>query len=365
MDEASNRLANYLLSNHTIEIEDFVGVKLDRSDDLIISLLAVMKSGGVYVPIDPNHPQDRISYIEQDSNCKVIIDSETLKTFKEVKENYPVILPNIPLSEDHLAYIIYTSGSTGKPKGVLIEHKGIVNTIVSQIKEYKVTSLDSCLQFASISFDVSIAEIFTSLLSGARLCIISKQEKGDVYLFSEYVKNNQISWATLPPAFFKLVNIEDVSGIKTLITAGEEAPLDKALEFSKQGKYVNAYGPTETSIYATVFAQDFTTKVPIGKPISNTSIYIISNELTLQPIGVVGELCIGGTGLSRGYHNREELTAEKFIANPFVAGERIYRTGDLAKWLPDGNIEFLGRIDNQVKIRESTKKKSPEKKQRS
>jgi len=352
LDELSNRLAHYILSNYTVRLEDFIGVTLERSEWLIVSLLAVMKTGGVYIPIDPKYPAERISYIKEDSQCTLLIDIDFLEDFKKVADEYPVNLPSVGVSGRNLAYIIYTSGSTGQPKGVLIEHRGIVNTIVSQISEYEVSSLDHCLQFSNPSFDASIWEIFISLLSGSRMCIVSEAVKGDTTLFSRYIEEQGVSWATLPPAFLKLLEVSELSGIRTLITAGEEAPIDKALAFSDLGnRYVNAYGPTETSICASVFSGDITAKVPIGKPIANTSIYIVSDSDELQPVGVVGELCVAGSGLARGYLNREDLTTEKFVANPFVEGERMYRTGDLARWLPSGDIEFIGRKDDQVKIR--------------
>ncbi|SEE15321.1 AMP-binding enzyme C-terminal domain-containing protein [Tenacibaculum sp. MAR_2010_89] len=352
LDEESNRLANYILSKHKVALEDLIVVKLERSNDLIISFLAVLKTGAAYLPIDPNYPQERISYIEKDSKSTIVIDKEFLDLFKEEKANYLSSAPEIEITKKSLAYVIYTSGSTGNPKGVMIEHKGIVNTVYTQIDALNINEKTHCLQFASSSFDASIWEIFLPLLSGAKLFIIEEDKKSDLDYFANYLSENNITIATLPPAFVKLMPIDSLRSLEVLITAGEQAPIDEALEFvNKGGKYINAYGPTETSICATTFQDDFTDKIPIGKPIGNTSAYILSDTQQLLPKGVVGELCIGGAGLARGYIDREELTEEKFIANPFVKGERIYRTGDLAKWLPDGNIEFFGRTDDQVKVR--------------
>jgi len=351
LDEVSNQLAHYLLHNYDLELEDLVGVKLDRSEWFVISILAILKTGAAYVPIDPNYPKDRISYIEEDSNCKVGIDFEFIDNFINKAEGYSKLPLTTKITSRELAYVIYTSGSTGKPKGVMLEHGGMINTINSQILEYKLTPLDHCLQFASSSFDASIWEIFISLLSGAKLYIIPDTLKGDIELFLQYINKNNITWATLPPALLKLLSVEKLKSIRVLITAGEEAPLEKAKAFSKIGRYVNAYGPTETSICASVFTGDITTKVPIGKPIDNTQIYILSEELALQPIGVEGEICISGAGLSRGYLNRPKLTAEKFVNHPFNEGEKLYKTGDLGRWLVDGTIEFIGRKDDQVKIR--------------
>ncbi len=349
LDEKSNRLANYLLS-HGIEVEDLVGVKIERNEWLIIALLGVLKSGGVYVPIDPNYPQDRIDYIEEDSNCKVIIDDLFLNDFKLKELDYSSSYPEVTIRPEHLAYVIYTSGSTGKPKGVMIEHGGIRNTLLSQIANFSIDTNDNCLQFASPSFDASIWEIGIALLSGASLCIVSEEGKSDVSLFKKFIEEQTITFATLPPAFLQLLEIEDIPTIKTLVTAGEAIPLKLAKTFSENYNYVNAYGPTETSICTTTFNGEFINSVPIGKPIANTTVYLLNNE-KLVPMGVIGELCVGGAGLARGYLNKEELTKEKFITTPFVPGERLYRTGDLAKWLPDGNLQFIGRVDDQVKIR--------------
>ncbi|WP_062060637.1 non-ribosomal peptide synthetase [Aquimarina longa] len=351
LDKLSTALSQYLLSNHSIEKEDFIAVKLQRSEWLIISFLAVIKSGAVYLPIDPNYPEKRIQYIEEDSQCKISIDDHLLSDFKNNSKEYTILDIPVSIKAEDLAYIIYTSGSTGLPKGVLIEHGGIVNTILSQKRQYAIGTAEHCLQFANSSFDASIWEILTALLTGSRLCIIPDSIKKDTELFTKYLEKHTITWATLPPAYLKLLDVEKLHTIKMLITAGEEAPIEQALTFAKTGQYINAYGPTETSICATVFDGQIINKIPIGKPIDNTKVYILSEDLNLQPHGIVGELCVSGKGVARGYLNKEELTAEKFIPNPFISGERIYRTGDLARWLPDGTIEFIGRKDNQVKIR--------------
>ncbi|WP_062052622.1 non-ribosomal peptide synthetase [Aquimarina longa] len=351
LDERSNQLANYLLSDTNISTNCLIGVVLDRSDWLIISFLAILKAGAVYVPIDLSYPEGRKEYIKKDSNCDIIIDALLLEAFKQDNSKYRSDLDKVVIKPDDLAYIIYTSGSTGQPKGVMIEHRNIVNTIVSQIAAFSLTNKDSCLQFASISFDASIWEICISLFSGCRLCIIKEEAKSDITSFRNFIENNAITFATLPPAFLHLLSVEDLESVKTLVTAGESIPLELAKTFSQHYNYINAYGPTETSICSTTFQESIENLVSIGKPIDNTQVYIINEKHNLLPIGVIGELCIGGAGVARGYLNREKLTREKFIANPFVEGERIYKTGDLARWLPSGNIEFVGRADDQVKIR--------------
>ncbi|WP_106793798.1 non-ribosomal peptide synthetase [Aquimarina sp. Aq78] len=351
LDEESNRLAHYLLLNNSLEIENLVSVKLPRSEWLVISFLAIIKSGAAYVPIDPNYPEERIHYIEKDSNCAVAINEGLLKEFRENRENYDITLPKVNITATNLAYVIYTSGSTGKPKGVMIEHQGIANTILSQLDNFGISVTDNCLQFSNQSFDASIWEILLSLLGGATLFVISEDTKSEVKRFEQYIEEHKISFATIPPAYLKLVDCSQIKNVKTLITAGEQAPLEKAKSFSEYGTYVNAYGPTETSICATTYKGNITSSVPIGIPISNTSVYILGSAHELLPLGVIGELCVSGTGLARGYLNKEDLTNEKFVPNPFVNGERMYKTGDLAKWLPDGNVEYVGRKDDQVKIR--------------
>ena len=352
LDEKSNRFANYLISNYGVTTGDFVGLKVARNNWWIITMMGVLKSGAVYVPIDPDYPQDRIDYIENDSECKLIVTTKLLESYAEIAESYDAAIPSISLISSLLAYVIYTSGSTGKPKGVMIEHKGIVNTILSQISILGVKKDSKCLQFANQCFDASISEIFLGILSGAALYIVSEEKKYNPAYFITYLKENGISLATLPPAFVKLLNVEKLESLQILLTAGEEAHLESAKAFkSKGGFYVNAYGPTETSICATMFEGEIHNSVPIGKPIANTEIFILNQSQALVPIGIIGELCVSGAGLARGYLNKEDLTKEKFIPHPFKKGERLYRTGDAARWLENGNIDFIGRLDNQVKIR--------------
>ncbi|CAL2092255.1 amino acid adenylation domain-containing protein [Tenacibaculum sp. 190524A02b] len=350
LDKLSNQLAHYLISNKTIGREDAITVALERSEWLIISLLAILKVGGVYVPIDPNYPEERKKYILKDSGSVFTIDDFFINTFKENLDKYSAKKLDIDIEPNNLAYIIYTSGSTGTPKGVMIEHHSIINTILSLIKLYSITPESNCLQFINQSFDASFSEIFTTLLKGASLYIIEEYKKYDALLFKEYIETNSITVVTLPPAFLQLLEVEDLQ-VSTLITGGEAIPLRLAKAFAKRCNYINAYGPTEASICATAFNENIENLVPIGRPIDNTQIYILNRTNELLPLGVIGELCIGGRGVARGYLNREELTSEKFIKNPFKKGDRLYKTGDLARWLPDGNIEFLGRKDNQVKIR--------------
>lgn len=351
----SAQLSNYLKKKYKIKANDLVGVKLDRSEWMVIAILGIMKSGGAYVPIDPEYPQERIEFIVDDSNCKVVIDEEELETYRREQKLYSNEQITNTIDPKDLAYIIYTSGSTGQPKGVMIEHGAVANTIFAQRLIFDIQENERGLQFASFSFDASVSELFIAITTGAVLYIASESTRKSPLLMEDYIVENKIDFATLPPAYLRLMNMEKLKGLKKLITAGEAALPDHAAYFASHGTYYNAYGPTESSICASVFriSKGETTdlvNVPIGKPISNTQLYILDDEQKLLPIGALGEICIGGKGLARGYWNREELTNEKFVKHPFNAGERIYKTGDLGRWLPDGNIQFVGRRDDQVKL---------------
>lgn len=236
----------------------------------------------------------------------------------------------------------------------MLEHKGIVSENILWRENLGINLSDRCLQFASISFDASVWEIYMSLFNGASLYILEKSIKEDRELFKSYMMENKITVASLTPVFAEYLDENSLSHVRLMVTGGSETNAELISRFNKKARYLNSYGPTEASVCATIWdTKEFTETniVSIGKPIANTSVLILGKHLELQPIGVPGELCIGGVGLARAYLRDEKLTAEKFIEHPFKAGERIYRTGDLARWLPDGNIEFLGRIDHQVKIR--------------
>ena len=353
LDEKSNQFANFLIENFTIESEEFINVILERNEWFVISILGIMKTGAAYIPIDPNYPEERKTYIKENSKSKITINKGVINTFEKEYGKHDILAPEINTHPSSLAYTIYTSGSTGNPKGVMIEHQNVMNTILSQIEVFSVESSDHCLQFASSSFDASISEIFVALLCGSRLHIIEETKKTDISYLSEFVRNHKISFMKLPPALLQVLSIEDLKGVKTLVTAGEAIPLELGKTFSNHFNYYNAYGPTETSICATIFKGIIKDRVTIGHPIHNAQVYITDNNLNPLPVGVIGELCIGGKGVGRGYLNNEKLTNERFVQNPFDKTEKtkLYKSGDLARWLPNGTIEFLGRKDDQVKIR--------------
>ncbi|HTI07452.1 MAG TPA: amino acid adenylation domain-containing protein [Puia sp.] len=354
LNERADQLAGYLLAKYDIQGNERVGIKLDRSEWMIIAILAVLKSGAAYVPIDPGYPVERIGYIIADSGCKGVLDKKELNTFEETAGTYTK--PHRGPMVDDLAYVIYTSGSTGQPKAVMIQHKSIVNTIYSQKEIFGVKEGDRNLQFASPSFDASVSEIFVAFASGGSLYMIDEKDKTAPSLVEQFITKNKIDIATIPPAYLKLMEMEGIKTLKRLVTAGEAAIPEKAMAFSETGIFYNAYGPTESSICASVYTFDknrasSSRNVPIGTPIANTKLYIVDNYMNLMPPGTTGEICISGAGLASGYLHSPELTEKKFLPNPFVEGERIYKTGDLGRWLPDGNMEFSGRKDDQVKIR--------------
>ncbi|NOQ27705.1 MAG: amino acid adenylation domain-containing protein, partial [Bacteroidales bacterium] len=365
LNEESNQIAHYLIEKG-LKREDIVGIELESSYQYVVCSFAVLKAGGAYLPIDKKLPDLRKEYIVENSELKILIHNdnnyeknapeniESINIQKLDVQNYPLTNPSIEINSSNLAYVIYTSGSTGKPKGTLLEHKGIVSENIFWKEGFKINPDDKCLQFANISFDASVAEIYSCLFNGASLYIPDENIKKDISLFEEYLVKNQITVATFPPPFAENLNESTFKNFRLVITAGSETNSKLIEKINKNAQYINAYGPTETSICATYWdTSEFNKigKIAIGRSIQNIEAYIIDSHLQLQGIGIPGELCFSGEGLARGYLKNPELTAEKFISHPFKERERLYRTGDLARWLPDGNIEFLGRIDHQVKIR--------------
>ncbi|SHE79580.1 fengycin family lipopeptide synthetase D [Seinonella peptonophila] len=337
-----------------------VGLMVDRSLELVIGLLAVMKAGGVYVPIDPEYPTERIQYLLHDSGSKYLLTKGTLP--KEISYTGQVVhldddgwleesIGNLPTinQPDDIAYVIYTSGSTGQPKGVMIQHHSVVNlTLIAETLQIDARS--RVLQFASAGFDASIWEMIPTLVSGATLYVEDKEILSTKLL--DYLNKNEISTVTLPPTVLGAWEPAALPKLKTVVSAGEACSLELATKWGKGRKFINAYGPTETTVCASLLEWNSSLgEVTIGQPIHNTKIYIVNHGGQLQPIGVPGELCVSGSGLAEGYLNQPALTAEKFVPNPFLDGEKMYKTGDMARWLPDGTIEYLGRIDDQVKIR--------------
>ncbi|MEN2401844.1 amino acid adenylation domain-containing protein [Flavobacterium sp. MC2016-06] len=351
LNEKSNQLAAYLRANHTIEPDDLIAVKLERNEFLLVSLLGVLKSGAAYVPIDSNYPQQRIDYIEKDSNSKVVIDQNLVEKFLEVQDNYSTSNLDQISKSNHLAYIIYTSGTTGNPKGVMVEHHNAVELIHWSIKEYNADKFDIVYAVTSHCFDLSVYEFFYTLSIGKKLRILKNALEIDYYL--EQDKNILLN--TVPSVVRKLIEDKvSLDNITVINMAGEILPTDIIAKLPLDKIEVrNLYGPSEDTTYSTCYfiADKEARTISIGQPISNTQVLILDQNNQLVPIGVTGRIFVSGAGVARGYLNKEELTQEKFVDNSFIAGERMYDTGDLGYWLPDGNIEFIGRKDHQVKIR--------------
>ena len=367
--EKSNQLANYLIKCGLVK-GDFVGICLDRGLEEIIAILAILKTGGAYVPMDPSFPNDRLNYIIEDTGLSILLVKDMLFDNDDIKlisfdSDWPTISeesvenPGFDIASSDLAYIMYTSGSTGNPKGVCVPHQGVVR-LVKNTNYLDFNHEKTYLHMANIAFDASTFEIWGPLLNGAKLVIMA-QPKPTLEEIADVIRKDNVTTLWLTTGLFNLFvdqNPACLGSLSDLLTGGDTLSVPhalKALEILGENKLYNGYGPTENTTFTTCYAineaDDIKNVSPIGKPISNTSVYILDAMLKPVPIGVPGELYIGGDGLAIGYLNQDTLTKEKFISNPFKTGEKMYKTGDLSKWLPDGNIDFLGRNDNQIKIR--------------
>ena len=356
LETYTNQFANYLIDVYNIEKGDFIGLMVERSEWIVISILSVLKTGAAYVPIDIESPQKRKDHIKNDSHCKITINAPIIDDFKSKSDAFAKDLSlNIDLKPNDLAYIIYTSGTTGNPKGVMIEHKSVVNLIISQTRCFQIDETEKILQFSNYFFDASIEQIFLALLNGATLYVISKNELKNHSLPSFIEKHNITHLHATPSYLDTLPNLSKHSSIKRIIAGGETCTLKLAQKFGNYYDFYNEYGPTETTVTSTIYKYSKKDQneiaLSIGKPIANTKAYILSEIFEELPIGEIGELCLSGEGLARGYLNQKELTSEKFITNPFNTNERLYRTGDFAKWNDNGTLNFIGRKDDQVKVR--------------
>jgi amino acid adenylation domain-containing protein len=350
------------LSESGVGPGEVVAVMARRHPALAETILGIMKAGAVYLPVDPDYPGERISHMLIDSAAKRVLALEQSDVValagKFTAERIPTELPRVrqlvKIGMDSAAYLIYTSGSTGTPKGVLVAHSSFVNMIQAQIRFFGITPADHVLQFASPSFDASLSEIFMALLAGACLYPVSRALIDEPWSLREFMAARRISVVTFPPSYLRLFNRESFPGLRLLITAGEPPLVDDARHYAAEMEYVNAYGPTEASVCATlVRLSPSSLGEPglIGRPIANTSAYILDQKGRQAAPGIPGELCLAGAGLAKGYLHREELTAERFVMASFSPGLRLYRTGDQAVWNREGEIVLLGRLDEQVKVR--------------
>ena len=375
LNTRANQLAHHLQANN-VKSEVLVGLCVERSLEMVVGLIGILKAGAAYVPLDPRLPPERLSFMLRDSGVEVLLTQQELLSSLPPHTALVICLDtdwgrieqqcqdnlNSEVKSDNLAYVIYTSGSTGQPKGVMNTHQGLHNRLLWMQQSYQLTSSDRVVQKTPFSFDVSVWEFFWPLLTGARIVLAVPEGHKDTTYLVNLISQQQITTIHFVPSmlqvFLQEPNLGNCSCLKRVFCSGEALPSELIQRFfSKlECELHNLYGPTEAAIDVTFWQcqpQENLQIVPIGQPISNIQIYILDRHLQPVPIGIPGELHIGGDGLARGYLNRPELTQEKFIQNPFFDGksERLYKTGDLARYLTDGNIEYLGRIDHQVKIR--------------
>jgi amino acid adenylation domain-containing protein len=366
LNARANQLAAYLMSLGA-GVDQLVGVCLERSADLVLALLAVMKTGGAYLPLDPSYPDDRIRLIAEHSRIDILIAaSQIQKRLPDFQGRiisldwtalapYNDANPRVAVSGDHLAYVIYTSGSTGRPKGVAVLRKALSNLLCSVREQFEFSESDVLLGVTTISFDIAGTDIWLPLLTGARLVLADRDTMLDGQRLQNMIEAEGVTFLQATPATWRLLLESGWQGKQDLqaVCTGEAMPKDLARRlFPLAGRLWNMYGPTETTIWSTAYrVSDPDAAILIGRPIANTQTYILDDSLTPVPTGVCGELYIGGDGLARGYLHQEELTGERFVPNPFRPGTRLYKTGDLARYRPGGDIECLGRNDHQIKLR--------------
>ena len=375
LHEQSGQVAVYL-QGIGIGPETIVALSISRSPAMIVGVLGILKAGAAYLPIDAELPKERIKSLLSDSACRYLLTeqavlgrlagilADTAIEARCLDSDWPAIVDargelQSLATPDNLAYVIYTSGSTGQPKGVMIEHKSLVNHNLAVIDAYQMTASDRVMQFSTISFDIFVEEVFPTLLCGGAVVLLDAQRFTDVAYLKAVIRRHQVSVMNLPTAFWHSVVHESFpESLSRVIIGGEKAEIDKYQIWRRTNPTVrvtNTYGPTEATVITLLYPLPdilpADRQIPLGKPLANTQVAILDADLKPLPIGIPGELYIAGAGLARGYLNAPELDAQKFIPNPWLAGDRLYKTGDLTRYLADGQIEYLGRMDSQVKIR--------------
>ncbi|WDG77011.1 amino acid adenylation domain-containing protein [Pseudomonas chlororaphis] len=374
LNRRANRLAHRLIEAG-VGPDVLVGLAVERSIEMVVGLLAVLKAGGAYVPLDPEYPRERLAYMLDDSGVKLLLtqahlleqlpipqglQSLVLEQGESWLEGYSEENPSIVLDGENLAYVIYTSGSTGQPKGAGNRHSALTNRLLWMQEAYSLDASDTVLQKTPFSFDVSVWEFFWPLMTGSRLVVAAPGDHRDPAKLVSLINAEQVTTLHFVPsmlqAFLQDPDVSSCHSLQRIVCSGEALPVDAQQQvFAKlpQASLYNLYGPTEAAIDVTHWTcvDEGRDAVPIGRPIANLGCYILDSNFEPVPVGVLGELYLGGVGLARGYHRRPGLSAERFVAHPFVSGERLYRTGDLARYREDGVIEYAGRIDHQVKLR--------------
>ncbi|WP_420231956.1 non-ribosomal peptide synthase/polyketide synthase [Pseudomonas sp. ABY48] len=363
----ANRLAHRLIEQG-VGPDQLVGVALERGVEMIIALLAILKAGGAYVPLDPQYPADRLAHMIEDSGLQWLLTQASELQRLAIPTGVKTLLsgaldepgrdgdPQVSLSGENLSYAIYTSGSTGKPKGVMVRHGALVNFVASMAREPGIVASDRVLSLTTFSFDIFGLELYGALLSGACVVLVDKQSAHDPEVLLKTIDRHQVSVVQATPSTWRMLLDHPTSALlagRKCLCGGEALAEDLAERLlDVAGEVWNLYGPTETTIWSAAYRLTAEQRLPyLGRPIANTALYIVGDHFAPNPVGLIGELLIGGDGLARGYHNRAALTAERFLPDPFGNGTRVYRTGDLARQRGDGVIEYVGRVDHQVKIR--------------
>jgi amino acid adenylation domain-containing protein/non-ribosomal peptide synthase protein (TIGR01720 family) len=373
LNRRANQLAEYL-RNCGAGPETIVAIMMERSIDLYVAVLAVLKAGGAYLPIDTRNPADRVNFILKDSGAALVLtdgsqpvdltgyDVIDVSAERSIITSMPDRNPFVSVRPDYLAYSIYTSGTTGRPKGTLLNHGGLSNLVQGLTDIFQLNPDDRILQFSSIGFDASVLDLFHTWSTGACVHIAPSQQLDSAEELVALFRNEGITCAILPPSLWSVFPEATLPALRVVIAAGEVCSPEIAARLSRNRRFLNGYGPTEITVAASFFVkepgldsdgEDIQHNVPIGRPLNNVKIYLLDEQLQPVPVGVPGELYVGGNGVGRGYLNRADLTAEKFLPDPFSSepGSRFYRTGDLARYRSNGQIEFLGRVDHQVKLR--------------
>jgi len=370
LNKRANRLAHYL-RKIGIGPDMPVGIYMERCAEMLVGLFGILKAGGAYVPLDPEYPKERLAYMMEDAQIKVLLTQERFRDeipknsarvflldadWEKIAQHSELNPVNLTRPEN-LTYVIYTSGSTGKPKGVQVPHGAVVNFLLSMVERPGFTQHDVLLAVTTLSFDIHVLELYLPLIVGARTVVVSREVSGDGMMLLEALQNSRATVMQATPGTWRLLLAAGWKGSHNLkvLCGGEAFPPDLARELlERAGSVWNMYGPTETTVWSTCYlCNDANAPILIGRPIANTTVYILDKHLQPLPVGVPGELHIGGEGVTRGYWNRPDLTAERFIADPFSKDQkaRLYKTRDLARYHPDGNLEYLNRLDNQVKVR--------------